>query len=304
VIGLIVGLPALLLAWFLFVCSGWLFQPSRTVWNPPVHDPFGAGIPGFEVPGTNNMGGGQGKNNKPGVAGKGTPIQPNEFKEVLRTLQSKPPIADLRDLAGRLALTNPTEEQRKKHESTKTQRALARAGAGPSPNVLEALESSDDMLQVSKTLNPLLRDNDRANKKAGALAMQKWGTEENVMDLAANVEGNDFFAGEVRKEAAKALAFIGDERGVPALTRQVLSNFHDRVGGLKDSLLRFGAKAEPEVLKYLKTKGGFDRLEVVDILKQIGTEASIGELEKLTKDGFVGWQAKDAIKTIQGRMKK
>jgi serine/threonine protein kinase len=296
-----VGVPALLVMWFVYVCGGWMFRPNTTTAWTPNTAPFAGGVPGL---------GGQGAGGVPGFAGgsQATPIPPEEFKEVLGELQDKPSIKDLNDLAARLALTTPTEEQKKKRQEVKTLRGLAKSGAGPGPAVLEQAELADDILQVSKTLNPLLKDSSPAHKKAAALAMQKWGTEENVPDLAANVDGAEHGVFDMRIEIARALAAIGDERGIPAVVRQVIMSPYDRNRGMTASVVAFGAKAEGEVRKcVVKSQNFVERNVAIELLKEIGTEASIPDLEAVandTRDVLSNRQAQAAIDAIRGRQKK
>jgi serine/threonine protein kinase len=306
IVGVAVGVPALLVLWFVYVCGG-LFRTNTSPWMPPNNDSFaGGGIPGI---GGQGIGGSSKGRRRTGFGGQdqANPIKPDEFKDVVRKLQSKPSIEDLRDLADRLAVTTPTDDQKKKREDVKKQRALARGGAGPKPNVLEQVELADDILQVSITLNPLLKDSSSANKKAAALAMQRWGTEENVPDLIASVDGAENGVWDMRVEIAKALAAIGDERAIPAVANQVMKSQYDRSRGMTSSLVAFGAKAETEVRKYIGKGTNFvERNTALDILKDIGTQASIPELEAIAndkKDILSNRQARSALDAILARKK-
>ncbi len=325
VIGLVDGVPALFLVWFGIVCAGWLFRPSPIAWKPPVDGSVANGGNGFPLVndtdkndplkglgGLPRIGGTtKGKSGIPGMGnwpgpsfpGGATSIPPSEFKDALATLQKKPSpsIEELRRLADRFALTMPTEKQKDQREAVK--RMLAAGSAGPGLAILEQARLADDMLHVSRALNPLLRDSDPANKKSAALAMQRWGTEENVDDLVANVEGTNITELFMRIEVARALAFIGDARGTSAVTRQVMGSFHDRAQGMKDVLIAFGSRAEPAVRSYLKSTKRDEKKTACEILKQIGTESSIPDLEALSIDRFVGRQAKDAIAAIRARKK-
>jgi serine/threonine protein kinase len=323
VVALAVGVPALMFVWLAFVCGGWLFRPGKSARTPGTSDPFAGGGIGFEAQGKRDPFQGLGRGSLPGTSGKtkgagsrrsglsakgkGDPIAPNEFKEVLRKLQDKPSIEDLRDLAARLAATTPTEDQKKKREQTKQLRALARGGAGANPAVLEQAELADDILHVSKALNPLLRDSAPANKKAAALAMQKWGTEENVAELIANIDGVESGVFDMRLEIARAMAAIGDERAIPALTRRVMTSHYDRSRGMTSALAAFGAKAEAELRTYLKHESFVERNAAIDVLKEVGTAASIPDLEELAnnkKDILSKRQARTAIEAIKAREKK
>jgi HEAT repeat protein len=322
VVAIAAGVPALLFVGLALLCGGWLFRPGTTTRQPAASDPFagvgpGVGAPaktdrfpklGGDLPGTAAKNRSTAASRRPlrGTV-KGKPIAPGEFKEVLRTLQGKPSIETLRDLAQRLAATTPTDEQKRKREETRQQRALSRGGAGGNPAVLEQAELADDILQVSRALNPLLRDSNSANKKAAVLAMQKWGTEENVPDLMASIEGREVGRVETRVEAARALAAIGDERAVAVITRQVVTSQHDRSRGMASALVAFGAKAEAELRGYLKSKSFVERNAAIEVLKEVGTMASIPDLEELAKDKrdiLSKKQARAAIDAINRREQK
>jgi hypothetical protein len=143
----------------------------------------------------------------------GEPIKPEEFHSVLKTLQDKPSLPELRHIAQRLAVTPLTPEQKRKHADIETKCSLGNAGP---PLDLQEQKEKDDVYRVSWALKPLLATNAApADRKLAAQALQTWGTRDNVEDLCANVRhASDL---DVRIESGKALASIGDERGVAAL---------------------------------------------------------------------------------------
>jgi serine/threonine protein kinase len=256
-------------------------RPTNSPWDRPVVSMNGMGVPGF------------------GADIPGEPIKPEDFKkEVLDKLQTKPPIEQLRDLARRLAATPPTEKQKEQHAKIKQMRELKAPR-----NVQEEAERNDDILQVSRALNPLLRDNATTNKKAAALAMQRWGTEENVPELIANVGIPEWGVVDLRIEIARALAAIGDERGIAAVASR-LGDLYDRPRVIP-VLISFGTKAEPEMIKCLGNKDQNIVLAACKVLKEIGTEKSLAPLEKVAvPQGLLEGDARAAIDAIKARQEK
>ena len=227
------------------------------------------------------------------------PIKPEEFKKVLDELEDKPSLVHLRELAGRLAITPPTDAQKQEHDKVLQMRRLG--DAGPDAGELARREKDDDILRVSKALNPLLgKDAQRADYKLAGQAMQKWGTEENVEPLIAHVGGTEFGVFDMRIEIAKALAAIGDVRGVAAVAKR-LEDHHDRQKGISAALVAFGSTAEPEMIKYLSHSMFYIRQEACKVLKQIGTRESIEPLQRLSTDFHAKGAAAEAIAAISER---
>jgi hypothetical protein len=262
--------------------------------------PAGSGGAGFQ--GTTWQPGGV----RPGLAGtaEAEPIKPEEFEKVLEQLEKKPAVDELATLAARLAVTTPTEDQKEKHKKVKDARALGEAG--PNQAAMARLQDNDDILNVSRALNPLLQDKSPTNKKLAAQALQKWGTEENVQDLANNIAVAESGVFDLRIEIAKALAFIGDERGIAAVATR-LADIHDSSRGIISVLVSCGPKAEPEVRKYLTDSKAnvLTKRHACQVLKEIGTQESIKDLESLadSNNPFYAAEARAAIDAIRKRRK-
>ncbi len=83
-----------------------------------------------------------------------------------------------------------------------------------------------------------------------------------------------------------------------------MSDGWDTSRGLLQAVIAFGPQAEPEVRKQLKSDNFVARKAACDVLKEIGTEASIPDLETLASDVFVKDQARAAIALIKARKQK
>jgi serine/threonine protein kinase len=232
------------------------------------------------------------------------PIKPEEFKEVLATLEKKPSLEQLRGLAARLAVTDPTPKQKADHKEVNDARALGDAGPDRKLN-LQRMEDNDEILQVSKALNRLLgNDAPPADKKLAAQAMQKWGAEANVEALIPFAGGNEEGIFDRRIEVHKALAAIGDERGVAAVASQLPSPW-DRPRGTAKALIAFGPKADREVRKYLEKDDPPTQQAACEVLKEVGTRESLPALRRLliSRNPFLRQAADAAIRAIDARTK-
>jgi HEAT repeat protein len=241
-------------------------------------------------------------------APKAEPVAAKDFPAVLAELKKPPDKARLLALAARLAETAPTEGQKKKHQ------AVTELEDKKAPQEeLEAARAGDDRGQVAHALDALLREKDGPSKQAAVLALQKWGTRENVPALVALLEeGQEFGIVDLRVSAARALAAIGDKGGIPAVAHRLTDTGWDLRRGIIQILVSFGKDAEPAVWPYLEPRykeGRFERPTspdtrhaAIQVLEQVGTPESIGRLEKQAPplDG----PAKKAIAAIEKRHKK
>jgi serine/threonine protein kinase len=242
------------------------------------------------------------------------PIAARDFPKVLDELKKKPTSARLQELASRLAVTEPTAEQKKKHDELKQKESLPKE-ARPSELILRQLREQDDIVQVSQALNPLSMEREFKVKMAGVQAMQKWGTSENVKDLISLLEkGDEGGVFDFRVAVARALGAIGDERGIAPVAKR-LEDQWDRSRGLIEALIAFGPKAENEVARYLngkQTRTGRSDHAIIEgacqVLKEIGTEKSLPRLKTLANDSNLFFtarkQAAEAVKAIESRSTK
>jgi HEAT repeat protein len=158
-------------------------------------------------------------------------------------------------------------------------------------------------LQVSRALNRLLGKEPKfGDHQLAAQALQRWGTEDNVEPLLAALRSREEWDRAPRIELCRALGEIGDDRAIVPVASQ-LENAFVRMNGLEKVLIRFGAKAEPEVLKHIQSGDVFTRRAVCDVLKEIGSTASIEPLENAAKDFPVKRNAEAALAAVKARVK-
>ncbi len=116
-------------------------------------------------------------------------------------------------------------------------------------------------------------------------ALAVWATPEEVPGIAALLDGNSSGAQAARGDLIDLLGRLKDERGVPALVRQ-LNNFGDR-GRASRALRAVGAPAEKELLKLVNDTSADQgaREEAVRILKGIGSKENVEVAAAVTKLG-------------------
>jgi serine/threonine protein kinase/HEAT repeat protein len=258
--------------------------------QPPLFGPQGhPNIPKINFPGM-----------APALSTK--PVGPDEFPKVLAELQNKPALERLRELASRLAATAPTESQKKRHDNVKLMRAMP---GGPGGAALAVQEKRDEIAQVSEALNPLLRSEQRTDHMLAAQAMLKWGTPANIDALSTALsDTNERGVFNVRITLCKALAAIGDPRGVPAVAGR-LEDHWDRSNGLTSILISFGKAAEPEMIKVLRSDRDWSvKQEACAVLKAVGTKDCLDALDETVNDAkhpFVTQAAKAAMAAVETR---
>ena len=150
---------------------------------------------------------------------------------------------------------------------------------------------------VARALAPLLEDHDGGKRNAAVKALAAWGGKEDVPLLIPMLKDPDVF---VRGSVFEALAKFKDERCAEAVAEQLMAP--DQRGNASKTLKALGPVAEKAVLKYLPHVDWGVRLEACNILKEIGTRASVPELEKRVQEGgLVGPAAKAALDAIAAR---
>jgi predicted Zn finger-like uncharacterized protein len=163
--------------------------------------------------------------------------------------------------------------------------------------LLAGAEPKERRAEVARVLEALLKTNDMWARAEVAKALGTWGTKDSVPPLLALLKDPAQF---VQWGALEALAQLKDERAVEPVA-ECLPNIHNRERAAK-ALRAIGAPAEKAVLKYITHQDTFVRVEVCNILKEIGTKASVEALQKATQDQpFVGPAAKQALEAIQAR---
>jgi hypothetical protein len=254
---------------------------------------------------------------QPAAATPPKPIAAGEFPQILAGLKTATP-EQLTEVALRLSVTQPTQEQKKRHANAQRLRdglpmavtgkaaariiaGLGQAGTLASPweagwvfqtmiqvdsgqaeraKVAEA-EAKDDFILITRALVPILKGSKEA-KIAGAKALGIWGTSDSVMPLADLLDKDD---SHVREPVTDALGKLKDPRGLEVVAKR-LEDTWDRMNGYPTrALLAAGPVAEPMVIPYLKFRDHFTKMEACKILKEIGTEKSIKALEEVANSG-------------------
>jgi serine/threonine protein kinase len=254
---------------------------------------------------------------------KYAPIKPAHFREkdgVIDTFNDNPSDEWLKTIAGRLAETEPTEEQKKKHEDWKTKKALLETKACPKEACDEAAKL-DDVLIVSRGLNRLTNTKDLQAKKNVTRALLKWGTMENVDGLIVLTEAEDFGADVVRVNACKALARLPSQKGANAVAARLVSNWMEEEKGVTEALSSYKDRslAENAVLAcieggtveatlwphkkrgFIKYDNVFSKRRAVVVLGRIGSLKSLKVLEQMKEDLSLRRNAEEAISAIKKR---
>ena len=160
--------------------------------------------------------------------------------------------------------------------------------APPQPNakVAKALESV--MLSA---------DFDGPTRQNAAKALKAWSNAESVPALITAVTSDEWPP--VQSAAIEAMMQYKPESAIPAIAQQ-LSNGLTRSHASK-ALKAFGPAAEGAVLVFLESDDAWTQAEACKILQVIGTEKSLGAMEKLARDTHsmvakAAQQARQAIK--------
>jgi hypothetical protein len=252
---------------------------------------------------------------------KYTPIKAPHFREpkgIIETFEKEPGQEWLRTVAGQLALTEPTEEQTRKHEDYKRLKFLVETDAG-SKEARDKAAREDDVLIVSRGLKKA-KPTDLPGKINLVRALQKWGTEENVEQLIELTEAEGFGADAVRIGACKALARIPDQNGADAVAARFVSGWAEERQGVTDALLAYKDPKYPEkgILNCFKGNvttvnwpHDYTRIRVqygekakewaIDVLSKIGSPKSLNQLNDLRGHPTCGKAALMAIDEIKKR---
>jgi hypothetical protein len=238
---------------------------------------------------------------------KKEPISAAEFRGpggVIETLSRAPAGGVLAAAVRRLALTDPSEDQKKKHDEYKKQKLLVKGNFG-SPKVLAEAEEKDDVLAVSRGLSKMkavgvLEQKDLAD------ALLKWATEENLEQLIALTEASGRES-DVRIAACQALTRFPDQRGADAIAARFISARPPEDEKARQALHKYPDRsmAEEAVLKRLDDKmENPARLRAVLLLAHIGSPQSRPRLQKLEGDPHCRVAARNALEAIDRRYPK
>jgi HEAT repeat protein len=117
--------------------------------------------------------------------------------------------------------------------------------------------------EVSRALEPLI-----IQSVQGPLlkALETWGTADNGLAIAQNLDGNVFVVG----NQLKLLGKLRDPRTLPFLAARITRFAHEGTEA-RAALKQFGKIAEPEVVKLLASTDRNVRIEACRLLGDVGT---------------------------------
>jgi predicted Zn finger-like uncharacterized protein len=159
---------------------------------------------------------------------------------------------------------------------------------------LKDLPPDDRRAEVARALEPLL--DDPMTRRDALLALATWATKENVPALLKALSEHA-----MRGDVMRALARLRDERAI-----EPIAAYLERLHGRHDAtvaLQMMGPMAEPAVRKRLEHPAREVRMAACEILKVIGTRASIPALQTVgpADDRGLRMAAEQAIQTISAR---
>jgi hypothetical protein len=192
---------------------------------------------------------------------------------------------------------NKVDTPQNDEQLTKALQAADSGDGGRRNNAFEAIARANVIERRRKEVT----DKALANVQDGAArnVVKKWAGKDSVPDLINLLDHND---GGVRHMALETLGKLKDERSVAPVALRLGP---DREHASK-ALQAMGPMAERGVIPYLKDGDAGVRRESCMVLKRIGGPASIDALQTLQsteRDNGVKTAARDAIGTIQGRLK-
>ena len=159
-------------------------------------------------------------------------------------------------------------------------------------------KADGDKSEVAAVLLPMLQDTDHFTRQNVAKALGLWGAADAVEPLLALLTDTQF---NVRWAAIESLGALQDPRAAAPLARMIADK--KETFQCSQALKVLGRAAEPEVLKLLADTRPEPRREACQILKTIGSPASLPALEKAASDGdqLVAMFAKQALKDVKER---
>src|SRR5262249_42395111 len=165
---------------------------------------------------------------------------------------------------------------------------------------LKGAESNDKRRsEVARALEPLLAPGENVFvRRKAAHALGVWGDAETVAVLLKRIgsEEKDVF---LKQIAIESLGLLKNEKAAEPVAA-CLSDFFLK-GHAAKSLKSMGPVAEKALLKLLENPNL--RVEACNILKEVGTKASVPALQLAAKDSNAGYAkaAADALQAIEGR---
>jgi hypothetical protein len=151
---------------------------------------------------------------------------------------------------------------------------------------------------IAQKLAARARDPNAQTRRSVIQALGVWGTANEVPTLIDCLNDTDFGN---RGETLRIIGRFRDERTLAPVSRCFAESITRMDAG--QAFRDMGSMAEKEVLTLLKSDDVFWRLDVINILKDIGTEASVPALQGLLAADNVhtNQAAKDALAAIARR---
>ncbi|MFO0926968.1 MAG: trypsin-like peptidase domain-containing protein [Gemmataceae bacterium] len=158
--------------------------------------------------------------------------------------------------------------------------AAVKGADGPARNVALSRLAGMTLMparraEVAREVQAALTTSAAAGKAECLRALAVWGDRDCVPAILPLLEDSSSL---VRVEAINTLGKLDDERAIDPIAKRLTDPPTRHVAG--QALRRFGAKAERAVLPHLDNADLFVRMEVCNILKEIGTEQSRPALQK------------------------
>ncbi len=151
---------------------------------------------------------------------------------------------------------------------------------------------------IAQKLAARATDPDANTRRSIIQALSVWGTTNEVPALIDSLNDMDFL---LRSQTLQIIGKFRDERTLGPVSRCFADGVtrNDACKAFRD----MGSMAENEVLPYLKSGDVSVRLDAVNVLKDIGTQASVPALKAVLAmdNAFTNRAAKDALAAIANR---
>lgn len=168
-------------------------------------------------------------------------------------------------------------------------------------DVLFKTAPNQNQAMIAKRLAARIPHENPLTEGALVKALAVWATPVEVPTLIGVVENKSAMT---RGKAIEALGNLKDERAIAPLARA----FREPGGSRREignALRQFGPAAEKEVLALLNDDKAFLQIDVINLLKDIGTQMSVPALQALANGNnpLVRNAARDAVAAINARGK-
>jgi hypothetical protein len=166
---------------------------------------------------------------------------------------------------------------------------------------LATMKPNSQRADVAKRLVALTEVEDTHIRRPAIVTLGVWGSENEVPALMKAMEHPDVFT---RREALKVIGRFRDRRSLPVVIR-CLRDFFTRADAEK-AMCELGPMAEADVLVILNETDVGLKKSAIQVLADIGTEASVPALTEIANHGKVFFMepARQALNAIAARKKQ